>query len=164
MRVNGTLVNYYIHCKRQCWLHGNRVNMENNSEDVKIGKAIHKIREEHGKNTEVSIENIKIDKITKEYLVEVKKSDSDIEAVRWQILFYLKILKDKGIDKKGKIEVIEKNKSNNKIIYEELTEEKEERLKEIIFNIEKLIEDENLPMVEFDNKCKKCAYYEYCYV
>ncbi len=38
MKVNGTLINYYFHCKRQCWLHGNRVNLEDNSEDVKIGK------------------------------------------------------------------------------------------------------------------------------
>ncbi|GAB6150014.1 CRISPR-associated protein Cas4 [Clostridium novyi] len=164
MKVNGTLVNYYIHCKRQCYLHGNRINMESNSEDVKIGKAIHKIKEERSKNTEVAIENIKIDKITKEYLVEVKKSDSDIEAVRWQVLFYLKVLKDKGINKKGKIEVVEKKKSNNKIIYEELTDEKEEQLKNIISDIEKLIESENPPKVEFDNKCKKCAYYEYCYI
>ncbi|WP_242844652.1 CRISPR-associated protein Cas4 [Clostridium novyi] len=138
--------------------------MESNSEDVKIGKAIHKIKEERSKNTEVAIENIKIDKITKEYLVEVKKSDSDIEAVRWQVLFYLKVLKDKGINKKGKIEVVEKKKSNNKIIYEELTDEKEEQLKNIISDIEKLIESENPPKVEFDNKCKKCAYYEYCYI
>lgn len=164
MKVNGTLVNYYIHCKRQCYLHGNRINMENNSEDVKIGKAIHKIKEEHSKNTEVAIENIKIDKITKEYLVEVKKSDADIEAVRWQVLFYLKVLKDKGINKKGKIEVVEKKKGTNKIIYEELTDEKEEQLKNIIADIEKLIESENPPKVEFDNKCKKCAYYEYCYI
>ncbi|KGN02065.1 CRISPR-associated protein Cas4 [Clostridium novyi A str. 4570] len=164
MKVNGTLVNYYIHCKRQCYLHGNRINMENNSEDVKIGKTIHKIKEEHSKNTEVAIENIKIDKITKEYLVEVKKSDADIEAVRWQVLFYLKVLKDKGINKKGKIEVVEKKKGTNKIIYEELTDEKEEQLKNIISDIEKLIESENPPKVEFDNKCKKCAYYEYCYI
>jgi len=40
MKVNGTLVNYYIHCKRQCWLHSNRINMENNSEEVKVGKEI----------------------------------------------------------------------------------------------------------------------------
>ncbi len=164
MKVNGTLVNYYIHCKRQCYLHGNRINMESNSEDVKIGKAIHKIKEERSKNTEVAIENIKIDKITKEYLVEVKKSDADIEAVRWQVLFYLKVLKDKGINKKGKIEVVEKKKGTNKIIYEELTDEKEEQLKNIISDIEKLIESQNPPKVEFDNKCKKCAYYEYCYI
>lgn len=38
MKVNGTLVNYYFHCKRQCYLHGNRLNLEDNSEVVKIGK------------------------------------------------------------------------------------------------------------------------------
>lgn len=41
MRVNGTLINYYFHCKRQCYLHGNRLNLEDNSEIVQIGKAIH---------------------------------------------------------------------------------------------------------------------------
>ena len=40
MRVNGTLINYYFHCKRQCYLHGNRLNLEDNSEQVKIGKVI----------------------------------------------------------------------------------------------------------------------------
>lgn len=164
MKVNGTLVNYYIHCKRQCWLHSNRINMECNSEEVKIGKALHKIKEEKGKNTEVSIDNIKIDKITRDYLVEVKKSDADIEAVKWQLLFYLKTLKDKGIEKKGKIEVIEKKKSNNKILYEELTEEKEEQLKEIINEINQLMDEKRPPDIRFDNKCKKCSYYEYCYI
>ena len=32
MTVNGTLINYYFHCKRQCYLHGNRLNLEDNSE------------------------------------------------------------------------------------------------------------------------------------
>lgn len=41
LRTNGTLINYYFHCKRQCYLHGNRLNLEDNSETVKIGKAIH---------------------------------------------------------------------------------------------------------------------------
>lgn len=26
MRINGTLINYYFHCKRQCYLHGKQVN------------------------------------------------------------------------------------------------------------------------------------------
>ena len=41
MRVNGTLMNYYFHCKRQCYLHGHRLNLEDNSEIVQIGKALH---------------------------------------------------------------------------------------------------------------------------
>lgn len=90
MKVNGTLVNYYIHCKRQCYLHGNRINLEDESEDVKIGKAIHEEKKENEKNREIIIENIKLDKLTTKYLVETKKSDADIEAAKWQVLYYLK--------------------------------------------------------------------------
>lgn len=164
MKVNGTLINYYFHCKRQCYLHGNRINLESNSEDVKIGKAIHEVREEESSNTEISIENIKVDKITKDYLVEIKKSDSDYEAVKWQTLFYLKILKSKGLDRKGKIEFVEKNKSKNKIFYEELDEKKEKKLGDIESEIRALLKSKYVPEVKFDNKCKKCAYYEYCYI
>ena len=110
MRVNGTLINYYFHCKRQCYLHGNRLNLEDNSESVKIGKAIHEERSERGKNTEITIDNIKLDKLTTEYLVEVKKSDADVKAATWQLMYYLKVLKSKGIERKGKLEFIEKNK------------------------------------------------------
>ncbi|KHO32054.1 CRISPR-associated protein Cas4, partial [Clostridium tetani] len=138
MKVNGTLVNYYFHCKRQCWLHGNRINLEDNSQDVKIGKAIHEVKKEKGKQTEISIDNIKIDKITKDYLTEVKKSDSDIEAAKWQLLLYLKVLKDKGIERKGKLEFIEKNKSKSTIIIE-LDENNLSELEDVIKNIENLL-------------------------
>jgi len=162
--INGTLVNYYIHCKRQCWLHGNRVNLEDNSENVKIGKVIHEIKAEASQQTELEIENIKVDKLTKDYLVEIKKSDADVDAVTWQVLYYLKILRSKGIDRKGKIEFVEKNKTQNKIVYVEYTEEAERILAEIEKNIEVLLEGE-LPVTKAKiGVCRKCAYYEYCYI
>lgn len=40
-------------------------------------KAIHEERAENSTNSEIAIENICLDKLTKEYLVEVKKSDAD---------------------------------------------------------------------------------------
>ena len=131
MRVNGTLINYYFHCKRQCYLHGNRLNLEDNSEIVQIGKAIHEERL-HSSNSEIAIENIKLDKLTKEYLTEVKKSDADVEAAKWQLLYYLSVLKNKGIYRKGKLEFVEKNKSNKKVVILELTEKRENELKKII--------------------------------
>ncbi len=106
--ITGTIINYYFHCQTQCWLHANRLNLEDNSEDVRIGKVLHEINEEKSKQSEISIDNIKIDKITKDYLVEVKKSDSDPQAVKWQVLLYLYKLKQKGVEKKGKIEYVEK--------------------------------------------------------
>lgn len=164
MRVNGTLVNYYFHCKRQCYLHGNRLNLEDNSEIVKIGKAIHDTKAEENKNTEISIDNIKIDKLTDEYITEVKKSDADIEASKWQLIFYLKVLKDKGVIRRGKIECIEKNKSDKKVLYFDLDEKLEQELEGYIKEIEKLIEGRKIPDILNKPQCKKCAYYEYCYI
>ncbi|WP_207729592.1 CRISPR-associated protein Cas4 [Clostridium chrysemydis] len=163
MNVNGTLINYYFHCKRQCYFHGNRLNLEDNSENVSIGKALHEERNKCN-NTEIEIENIKIDKLTKEYLIEVKKSDADVEAAKWQLLYYLKVLKNKGILRKGKLEFIEKNKTKKKILLFELTEENEKELCEITNNIKKLILQDDIPKVLNESKCKKCAYYEYCYI
>lgn len=163
MRVNGTLINYYFHCKRQCYLHGNRLNLEDNSEVVQIGKAIHEERLQSS-NSEIAIENIKLDKLTKEYLTEVKKSDADIEAAKWQLLYYLSILKDKGICRKGKLEFVEKNKGNKKTIILELTEEKEEELERITKTIEELLNSVEIPKPLNKSSCKKCAYYEYCYI
>lgn len=164
LKVNGTLINYYFHCKRQCWLHGNRVNMESNSEDVKIGKAIHKVEQEKSKNTELTIDNIKVDKITDEYLVEIKKSDSDIEAVKWQVLFYLKVLKSKGINKKGKIIFKENKKVDKKTFYVELNTNTEKELMIVIDKIENLLNEEMPPKIDIQRKCKKCAYYEFCFI
>ncbi|WP_457560902.1 Dna2/Cas4 domain-containing protein, partial [Caminibacter sp.] len=32
-RINGTLINYYFHCKRQCWLSANYISMEYGNDD-----------------------------------------------------------------------------------------------------------------------------------
>lgn len=163
MKVNGTLMNYYFHCKRQCYLFGNRMNMEDNSEEVKIGRAIHEERAEQS-NAEIAIENIRLDKLTAEYLTEVKKSDADVEASKWQLIFYLKVLKEKGIGRKGKLEFAEKNKEDKKTIVVELTENEERKLQQYIKEIEELLRQEKIPPVLNKPKCKKCAYYEYCYI
>ena len=81
MKITGTLINYYYHCKRQCWLFYNNVNMEDNSEDVHLGKILHELKNT-GKNSEIAIDSIKIDKITDKYITETKKSDADTEAAK----------------------------------------------------------------------------------
>ncbi len=163
MKVNGTLMNYYFHCKRQCYLHGNRLNLEDNSEEVSIGRAMHEARNSND-NTEVALDNIKLDKLTSEYLTEVKKSDADFQAAQWQLLFYLKVLKEKNILRKGKLEFIEKNKCDKKVYFLELDEEKESKLNQYIFEIEELLLREEVPKACYQSSCKKCAYYEYCFI
>ena len=162
--ITGTLINYYFHCKTQCWLHANRINLEDNSEDVRIGKILHEIQEEKNKKSEIAIDNIKIDKLTKEYLVEIKKSDSDPEAVKWQVLLYLYKLRQKGVVRKGKIEFIEKNRQNRKVHYVALNEANEKKLLEVLDAIGSLIDLPVPPMPVLEKHCKKCAYFAYCFI
>jgi CRISPR-associated exonuclease Cas4 len=130
---------------------------------VKIGKALHEERDKK-ENTEIALENIRLDKLSSEYLTEVKKSDADVEAAKWQLLFYLKILKEKGVIRKGKLEFIEKGKTDKKILYYELTDELEKELESYVSSIEILLESDEIPEVLNTSQCKKCAYYEYCYI
>lgn len=164
MQINGTLISYYFICQTKLWLHANRINLEDNSEDVRMGKVLHRISEEKAKKAEISIDNVKIDKITKDYLVEIKKSDSDPEAVKWQVLLYLKKLKEKGIVKKGKIEFIEKNRQDKKVLFVELDDQNENRLIKVLQEIDQLITSPKPPKAILNRKCKRCAYYEYCFV
>ena len=62
MKITGTIINYYFHCKRQCYLFANRINLEDNSEDVRIGKVLHEIRARDKDEAEIKYENV-IEKI-----------------------------------------------------------------------------------------------------
>ena len=114
MKITGTIINYYFHCKRQCYLFANRINLEDNSEDVRIGRVLHEIRAKDNKDAEIKYENIVLDKVSSKYIEEYKKSDADTKAARMQLIFYLKQLQDKGITKEGKLIYNEKNKKDGK--------------------------------------------------
>ena len=165
MKITGTIINYYFHCKRQCYLFANRINLEDNSEDVRIGRVLHEIRAKDNKDAEIKYENIVLDKVSSKYIEEYKKSDADTKAARMQLIFYLKQLQDKGITKEGKLIYNEKNKKDGKkteII--ELDDSNINKLNKCIEDIEQLVNQEKVPDVEKDKKSKRCAYYDYCYL
>ena len=66
--------------------------------------------------------------------------------------------------RKGRLESAEKNKGSKKTIIIELTEEDEKKLQQYIYEIEELLRQEEIPPVLNNSKCKKCAYFEYCYI
>lgn len=159
--ITGTIVNYYQHCKRQCWLFYNKINLEDNSEDVRIGRVLHELKNEQPPE---AIDNIQLDKITSEFVVEIKKSDADIEAAAAQLEFYLFTLHNKGIERKGKLECIEKNKQDKKIHIISMEEDKMQMLIDKYKEIQDFVNEQHPPEAIMDKKCKKCAYYEYCFI
>ena len=163
MKITGTMINYYFHCKRQCYLFANKINMEDNSEDVRIGRVLHEIKAKDEKNTEIKFENMVLDKMTEKNIEEFKKSDADIRAARMQLLFYLKNLEDKGVQKEGKLVCREKNKQE-KIEKVVLNDETRKELESCIDEINELVNQDEVPKLEKRNTCNRCAYYEYCYI
>ncbi|MEI7604556.1 MAG: CRISPR-associated protein Cas4, partial [bacterium] len=133
------------------------------SELVKIGKYYHEQRQqnltEKDKDTEIMIESIKLDSIEEDYVIEYKKKNSSEDSAKAQLLYYLYQLKQKGVIKKG----ILKFKESKKDIEIELTPDNEKYILELMHKTETLLQSDKIPSVINKPKCKKCAYYEYCY-
>lgn len=162
--LTGTTISTYFYCERKCWLNYNKINMENNSEDVHIGKILHEEKSKNKSNSEIQIENIKIDKITEKYIIEIKKSDSDLESAEKQLKYYMYILSKKGIIRDGKIEILENNKQPQKTIIFEYSDLLENEVKDFIRDIKFLLDNNCPPDTIKNKKCKKCSYYDYCYI
>lgn len=161
VKITGTIINYYLHCKRQCWLFMKKINLEDNSEEVRIGRILHE-NKNNSEASEITIDNIKTDKITDKYIVEYKKSDADLQATIMQVKYYMYILNQKGIKKDGKIEIFEKNKQNKKIHYIENNKQIENEIEKLKNNIKDLYNMGIPPKHQKENKCKRCAYNDYC--
>lgn len=138
-----------------------KINLEDNSEEVRIGRVLHE-NKNSTENSEVEIDNIKTDKIADKYIIEYKKSDADMQATVMQVKYYMYVLNQKGIKKDGKIEIFERNKQNKKIHYIENNEELNQEIEEMKKEIEDLYNMPVPPKLEAGNKCKKCAYNDYC--
>lgn len=160
--MTGTQISYFFHCYRHLWLFSNSLNMEHNSDIVRMGKFISESTYER-KKKEIQIDNIVLDNYdTKTKTIhEVKKSDKMEDTHIWQVKHYISVLKDKGIDGvKGKIDYPKLRQS----VDIELSDDDEKELIKIRRMIKQIIEQEKPPEVINKSFCKKCSYYDLCYV
>ncbi len=162
LKVQGIKFNYYFICKRKLWLFDKGISMEDNSDRVLHGKIVHENSySRSNSHKEKLIDNmIRLDIMEKDTVKEVKLSSKMKNSDRMQILYYLFYLKQLGIDKKGTINYV-KEKQVEKI---ELIKYDEELIKETLVKINKLLKEKKPPKIEKLPYCKKCAYYEFCYI
>lgn len=137
--------------------------MEHESDLVSLGKLLHS--KSYKDEKEYTIDNlISVDFIKKQdYLEihEVKKSNKMNKAHEYQLLYYLYYLKNKkGIENiKG---IINYPKIRKKVNID-LNSSKENELKAIIEDIGNIIKSA-APKPERTKICRKCAYFEFCWV
>lgn len=161
-KITGVMVYYYIVCKRKLWYFTNDVNMEHNSELVGVGKHIDESSYSREKKNILIDETINVD-FLKDWKVihEVKKSRKLDEASKWQLKYYIWVLRNKGVDiEKGILDYPLLRKREE--IFLDKIEEKE--LVELLESVKTII-NMDLPPGKINKKyCNKCAYYELCYI
>lgn len=160
--ITGLMIYYYFICERKLWYFINEINMEQNNELVSIGKILDETTYTR-ENKNIMIDNtINIDFIKNGAILhEVKKTKSIEEAGIWQVKYYIYYLEKRGIQNiKAKIDIPLLRESK------EITLEQNDRkvLENVIKNIEEIAEKEVPPKIIESRICKKCAYYDLCYV
>lgn len=162
LKVQGVKFNYYFICKRKLWLFSNGITMENESERVSLGKLLHEksygYKEE--KKEKLIDETIKLDILEEDTVREVKITSSMKNSDRMQLLYYLYYLKQLGINKKGTLNYVKEKKVEEVV----LDESSEKIIENTLIKINEILKLEKPPKVEKLKYCKKCAYYEFCYV
>lgn len=160
--ITGLMVYYYEVCKRKLWYFVNEIQLEENNSNVILGKLLEEntyTRDEKKINIDgvINVDFIRSKKI----LHEIKKSNSIEPASLLQVQYYLYYLEKKGlIGLKGILDypLLKQTVEVN------LTDEDRENLDNIIIGIKEILRKESPPTSEKKSICKKCAYFDLCFV
>lgn len=160
--ITGLMVYYYEVCKRKLWYFTNDIQLEENNSNVILGKLLEEntyTRDEKKINIDgvINIDFIRSKKI----LHEIKKSNSIEPASILQVQYYLYYLEKKGlVGLKGILDypLLKQTVEVN------LSDSDRENLENIIIGIKEILSKESPPILEKKNICKKCAYFDLCFV
>lgn len=161
-RITGVMIYYYFICKRKLWYFCHGINMENDNENVMLGKLLDETtyrRDEKHINID-NVINIDFIKEHKE-LHEVKKSRAIEEAGIWQVKYYLYYLRQRGVTNlKAQIDypLLKKN------LIIELSDEDICELENVISNISEINNQDMPPNFCQKRICRKCAYHDLCFI
>lgn len=160
--VTGVMVYYYFVCKRKLWFFSNNIRMESTSELVGIGKLIDETSYSRERKNILIDELINIDFLKNWRIVhEVKKSRKIDEASKWQLKYYMWVLRNKGVQIEKGILDYPLLRKREEIFLED---EDEQELEFILKDIENITASSLPPDTINKSICKNCAYFELCYV
>lgn len=158
--ITGTHIHYYTTCKREAWLYSRKISANQEDDNIAMGKALAEIKEEQLHQFPFS--NLKFDKVGKErghYLVtEYKKSMSNPEGAKMQLLFYMWQLKTALKLKEINGKVI----SGRTVIFVEGSEANMAMMEQLIAEVSAFLSTPTPPPFKEIKFCKGCGYRDYC--
>jgi CRISPR-associated exonuclease Cas4 len=176
VRIGGMLVGYYVLCPRKAWLSMRGLWMEQESSAVALGRQIDESSYKREKKEILLTAEApggapligKVDwaRLDEGTLHETKKSRSAEDAHRWQLRFYLWLLKLNGVTRsgdtpfRGRLNYPKLRRTDDV----ELRPKHEARLEEIVAGLRRVAGRETPPArIDQRSFCKKCAFEELCY-
>ena len=95
-KINGTQINYFFICKTKLWLFSHNIQLEHESENVKLGKILHEDSFKREKDFLIdNLINVDFIKITDCVEIhEVKKTQKMDTSHEYQLLYYMYYLKN----------------------------------------------------------------------
>lgn len=164
MTITGTILNYFMVCRRKLWLFVHGVTMEQESDLVYEGKLIHEnsYPERNPNYEEIELDGIKVDfyDARRHVIHEIKKSDKMEAAGLWQLKYYLYVFEEHGIkDVKGMLEFPKQRKTETVT----LSDDDRKEIRKMLADIEDVCQRDSCPPLLNKGLCKQCSYYEFCY-
>lgn len=156
----GTEVGYYFICRKKLWWFSHGVQMEQESDRVRMGRLVHE--ESYARRRkELNIDDrIVLDWREDGVIHEVKLTDKMEEAHEMQLLYYLYYLKCKGVEGlRGQIDYPKLRETKTV----ELDAEKEQRIREALAEMTRIVGAKQAPRVEWMKICRACSYAELCW-
>lgn len=156
------MIYYYFVCKRKLWFSIHGISMEEENENVQIGKYLDESSYEKERKHISINDEINIDFVKKSGVIhEIKKSRKIEEASIWQVKYYLYYLRLREVEiREAKIDypllkkVVDVGLDNSDIL----------TIEAILIEIRKLYRTDRPPKISLNRKCKKCAYCDLCLV
>lgn len=140
------------------------INPDEDNPFIDLGRLIHETSYKRENKKEIILDSVKMDIITdgdqQIVVAEIKKSSRHEKSASMQLAFYLKKLKEIGINASGELR-FPTEKRREKV---ELTEELSKELDIVCEEIKKIVQMEKAPKPEKCKFCSPCGYNEFCWV
>ncbi|MCX8112399.1 MAG: CRISPR-associated protein Cas4 [Bacteroidia bacterium] len=166
-RITGTKVHYFLVCHRKLWLFSRHITMERGHGLVEEGRLLHRDAYERSLRKEQWLGGlVRLDHTEGGLLVEIKRSRRLPRVARYQLLFYLYLLKKyvgwsegEAFPIAGEIRYPRERRKERV----ELTPQAEAEVEKVIEGIRSVEELPHPPVVPYKGLCKRCAYAELCW-
>lgn len=160
-RIGGLKIHYAQACPRKLWLFCRQVRLEKHHQPVAEGRVLHQTSYQRHRVQDLLLEDLlRIDLVTPQKIVEVKRSSRRAAWARLQLGYYLYFLELIGITGvTGEIRYPTERRREEV----QLTPELRTQIRELIQKVAHIEALPAPPPASYKPLCKKCAYSDLCW-